>query len=134
MKCRDCGQEILQVHPEMCPYCRSKNLIAEEDAPQEIKKAEQLVKAGRYEEAALRYEALDLWDNARDCRRLAKKKHVGATNLEAGKIGAVTMVCPHCGESKSVTAKSAEETCSRCGTTFRVPKRVLDLLGFDQKA
>jgi len=46
MKCADCHQDILQVKPEMCPYCRSKNLVSdekfegftEESAQNEIKK------------------------------------------------------------------------------------------------
>ena len=29
MKCADCHQDILQAHPEMCPYCRSKNLVSD---------------------------------------------------------------------------------------------------------
>jgi DNA-directed RNA polymerase subunit RPC12/RpoP len=134
MKCGDCGQDILQTHPEMCPYCRSKNLIAEEETSKEIKTAEQLAKAGRYEEAALTYEKLDLWNQARECRRTARKKHVGTAKLENGKIGVVTIICPHCGEPKPVTAQTKEETCSRCGTTYNVPNNVLELLGFDKKA
>ena len=30
MKCADCHQDILQAKPEMCPYCRSKNLVPDE--------------------------------------------------------------------------------------------------------
>ena len=59
MKCGNCGQDILQVHPEICPYCKSKNLISDEDASKEIQEIERLQKAGRYEDAALKYEKLD---------------------------------------------------------------------------
>ena len=128
MKCGDCGQDILQAHPEMCPYCRSKNLISEEDASKEIHEAERLAKAGRYEDAALRYEKLDLWKEAKDCRMLAKKKRVAPGDFQVGKVGNVNMLCPHCGTSQSVDSKSNEEICSHCGTTYLIPQKVLELL------
>ena len=132
MKCGDCGQDILQAHPEMCPYCRSKNLISEEDASKEIHEAERLAKAGRYEDAALRYETLDLWKEAKNCRLLAKKKRSDTGNLKAGKIGEINLSCPHCGSSQPVDSKSAEATCSRCGTTYLIPEKVIELLQFEK--
>jgi DNA-directed RNA polymerase subunit RPC12/RpoP len=134
MKCVDCGQDILQAHPEMCPYCRSKNLIAEEDASKEIHEAERLAKAGRYEDAALRYEKLDLWKEARNCRLLAKKKHADTGDLKSGKIGEINLACPHCGSSQPIDWKSTVAICTRCGTTYSVPKRVIELLQFEQTA
>jgi DNA-directed RNA polymerase subunit RPC12/RpoP len=129
MKCGDCGQDILQTHPEMCPYCKSKNLVSEEDSSKEIREAERLAKSGRFEEAALRYEKLDLWNEAKNCRTLSKKRHAALVNLEEGKVGAVSMICPHCGSSQPVDAKSSQETCSHCGTIYLVPERVIELLG-----
>jgi ribosomal protein S27AE len=134
MKCKDCGQDILQAHPQICPYCKSKNLIADEDASKEIHEIEQLAKAGRYEDAALRYEKLDLWDKAKECRMLAKKKKSGSLSLETGKVGTINVVCPHCGASKPVTAQADKETCSRCGTTYLIPSRVSELIAFDEKS
>jgi DNA-directed RNA polymerase subunit RPC12/RpoP len=128
MKCGDCGQDILQARPEMCPYCRSKNLISEEDASKEIHEAERIAKAGRYEDAALRYEKLDLWKEAKDCRMLAKKKRIAPGDLQVGKVGTVNVLCPHCGTSQSVNSKSNEVTCSHCGTTYLVPENVRELL------
>lgn len=128
MKCADCGQDILQAHPEMCPYCKSKNLISEEDNSKEIQSAEQLAKAGRYEDAALKYERLDLWDKAKSCRAVAKKKHAVPSDLQEGKVETVTLACPHCGNSQPVSSKSAEETCSHCGTTYLVPEKIKGLL------
>jgi hypothetical protein len=133
MKCRDCGQDILQAHPERCPYCRSKNLISEEDASKEIDEARQLSKSGRYEDAAVKFDKLEMWSEAKECRRQARKKRSGAAHLESGKVGTVTVLCPNCGASQPVTSKSTEETCSRCGTVYAVPNAVFDLLTFDQK-
>ncbi len=127
MKCGDCGQDILQVHPEMCPYCRSKNLIDEENLTQQIEDTEALAKAGRYEEAALRFEKLDLWDKAKFCRMQAKKKHADLPQLEEAKVESVSLMCPHCGAVQAVASKSDEEMCNRCGTTYQVPKSVLEL-------
>lgn len=128
MKCGDCGQDILQSHPEMCPYCRSKNLVSEEDASREIREAEKLAKSGRYEDAALRYENLDLWKEAKDCRVLARKKHISLGPLKMGKFGTVNLLCPHCGTSQPVDLKSKEQTCNHCGTLYLVPEKVYELL------
>ncbi len=132
MKCGDCGQEILQEHPEMCPYCRSKKLISEEDTSKEIREIEKLVKAGRFEDAALRYEKLEMWNEAKGCRRQARKKHATPVQ-ETGKVGAISVLCPHCGESESVNSKAHEITCNRCGTTYKIPSRALELLTFEEK-
>jgi transposase-like protein len=128
MKCGDCGQDILQTHPELCPYCKSKNLVSEEDSSKEIKEAERLAKSGRFEDAALRYEKLDLWNEAKNCRALAKKKRAAPVNLEEGKLETVSLLCPHCGSSQPVEVKSSQETCSHCGTTYLVPEKVIELL------
>ncbi len=134
MKCGDCGQDILQAHPEMCPYCRSKNLVSEEDESKEIHEAERLAKAGRYEDAALRYEKLDLWNQAKSCRLLAKKKHAASGTLQVGRVGTVNILCPHCDSSQSIDSKSKEETCTRCGTTYLVPEKVIEMLQFEDTA
>jgi hypothetical protein len=133
MKCRDCGQDILQKHPEMCPYCHSKNLISEEDTEKETQEIERLVKTGRYEDAALKYEKLDLWDKAKDCRMRAKKNRASLASLETGKVGTINLVCPHCNASQPVTTKSSEETCNHCGTTYIIPDQVRELIAFDNK-
>jgi hypothetical protein len=118
----------------MCPYCRSKNLISEEDSSKEIHEAEQLAMTGRYEEAALKYEKVDLWDKAKECRRVSKKKHDDSADLPFGKVGEVSMICPHCGASKPVNPRMHEETCSRCGTTYAIPDRIREVLDFEEKS
>lgn len=128
MKCGNCGQDILQAHPVMCPYCHSKNLISDEIASRE---ADQLAKAGKYEEAALTYEKLDSWDEAKNCRLQAKKKHLGPAKLKVASIETVTLKCPHCGTSQPVNSKSPEETCKRCGTTYRIPEKVREMHLFE---
>lgn len=128
MKCGDCGQDILQQHPQMCPYCRSKNLIADEDA---LKEAKRLAGSGRYEEAALEFEKMDLWEDARECRKQARKNHSDNAVVETAKIGAINVICPHCNTSQPVASKSEDKTCSHCGVTFKVPKEAVDLVNFE---
>jgi hypothetical protein len=118
----------------MCPYCRSKNLVSEENASKEIHEVEQLAKNGRFEDAALRYEKLDLWDKAKECRKLAKKNRKGSAELKTGKVGTINIMCPHCNASQPVTAKSNEETCSHCGTTYLIPDQIRELLSFEKKS
>jgi DNA-directed RNA polymerase subunit RPC12/RpoP len=133
MKCGDCGQEILQANPQLCPYCCSRNLIPEEDASKEIQEIERLAKAGQYEAAALKYEELDLWEEAKDCRMQAKKKRAGLVDLETAKLGTINLVCPHCNASQPIQSKSGEEICSRCGTTYIVPNNVRELISFEER-
>lgn len=118
MKCADCQEEILQKNPQKCPYCGSANLLSMKDiVSTAISEVETLKKAGKYEEAALKYEELDMWDKAEECR-----------NLNMGKVTAVNMKCPHCGMSKSLSSKNNTIKCKRCGKNYGVPKKVLDLL------
>jgi uncharacterized Zn-finger protein len=129
MKCADCREEILQKNPKICPYCGSINLISDEDDIQNtIAEIEKLKRAGRYEEAALKFEELEMWDEAGECRRLAKTNYVISANLNIGKISTISMECPHCGASQPVSSKNNEVTCKYCGKNYIIPKKVLDLL------
>jgi DNA-directed RNA polymerase subunit RPC12/RpoP len=118
MKCADCREEILQKDPEKCPYCGSANLISIKDIiPTVIAEIEKLKKAGKYEEAALKYEELELLDKAEECRR-----------LNMGKVSTINMKCPHCGETQQLSSKNNTVTCKHCGKNYGIPKKVLDLL------
>lgn len=117
-KCLDCREEILQRDPQKCPYCGSTNLISKkDDVSNVIAEIEQLTKDGRYEDAALRYEELEMWDKADETR-----------NLNMGKVSAINMACPHCGVSQPLSSKKTEVTCKHCGKKYGVPKKVLELL------
>jgi DNA-directed RNA polymerase subunit RPC12/RpoP len=117
MKCADCREEILQKNPEKCPYCGSTNLVSLKDiVPTVTAEIEKLKKAGKYEEAALKYEELEMFDKAEECR-----------NLNMGKVRAVSMECPHCGESQQVSSKNNTIKCKHCGKTYGIPKKVLEL-------
>ena len=118
MKCADCGEEILQKDPQKCPYCGSTNLVSMKDiVPTVIAEIEKLKKAGKYEEAALKYEEIDMLDKAEECRR-----------LNMGKISKISMECPHCGESQQLSSKNNTVTCKHCGKNYGIPKKALDLL------
>ena len=118
MKCADCGEEILQKDPEKCPYCGSANLLSMEDiVPTVMVEIENLKKAGKYEEAAMKYEELEMGDKAKEIRE-----------LNMGKVGTITLKCPHCGSSQSLSSKSDTLTCKSCGKNYGVPKKALDLL------
>jgi len=118
MKCADCGEEILQKNPQKCPYCGSTNLLSMKDVvPTIIAEIEKLKKAGKYEEAALKYEEIDMLDKAEECRK-----------LNMGKVRAITMECPHCGETHPLSSKNKTVKCKHCGKNYGVPKKVLELL------
>ena len=118
MKCADCGEEILQKNPQKCPYCGSTNLLSmKEVVPTVISEIEKLKKAGKYEEAALKYEEIELWDKAQECRK-----------LNMGKVVKISMKCPHCGESQPLSSKTNSVTCKHCGKNYSIPKKVLELL------
>jgi len=117
MKCADCREEILQKNPQKCPYCGSRKFVSKEDEIQGIlAEIKILEKAGKYEEAAMKFEELEMWDRAKEIR-----------DLNMGKIGAVNIVCPHCGDSQQFSSKSSEVKCISCGKTYVVPKKVLEL-------
>jgi DNA-directed RNA polymerase subunit RPC12/RpoP len=117
MKCLDCREEILQRDPQKCPYCGSTNLISKkDDISNAIAEIEKLKKAGRYEDAALRYEELEMWDKADETR-----------NMNMGKVSAINLNCPHCGASQQLSSKINEVTCKHCGKKYGVPKKILEL-------
>ncbi len=126
MKCADCNAEIMQSNPTLCPYCGSRNLVSNEQISKE--EAENLERAGRYEDAAMKYEELEMWDKAGDCRRMAKTNYVVSANVNIGKVGTISMECPHCSASQPIATKSNEVTCKFCGKNYVIPKKVLDLL------
>lgn len=88
-----------------------------EAVPKILAEIEELKKAGRYEEAALRYEELEMWDKAREIRE-----------LNMGKVSTINMECPHCNAVQQLSSKNNEVKCKRCGKKYIVPKKVLDLL------
>ena len=93
-----------------------------------IEEAKNLETAGRYKDAAKKYEELKMWDKAGDCRRMLKTNYVVSANLNVGKVGTISMDCPHCGASQPIATKSNEVTCKFCGNNYVIPKKVLDLL------
>lgn len=118
IRCGNCGEEILQKNPNKCPYCGSSDLISVKDAISdllaEIKKLE---KAGKYEDAALKYEEIEMWDKAEEIRK-----------INVGKVISITVECPHCGEAKMLSSRSNEVQCKHCNKRYTIPKKVLELL------
>ena len=118
MRCLDCREDILQKDPQKCPYCGSTNLISKKDDVSIIfAEIEKLKKDGRYEDAALRYEELEMWDKAEETR-----------NIHMGKVSTINMECPHCGDSQPLSSKKNEVTCKYCGKKYGIPKKVLEIL------
>jgi len=118
MKCAVCKEEIMQKNPEKCPYCGSAKFISEKDeVPIVLAEIKELKKAGKYEEAALKYEELEMWDKAKEIRE-----------LNMGKISTISMECPHCGVSQPLSSKSNEVTCKHCGKNYLIPSKILELL------
>ena len=118
MRCANCREDILQKDPEKCPYCGSTNLLSEKETLEHlIAEVEKLKKAGEYEEAALRYEELEMWDKAKKIRE-----------LNMGKISAIHLDCPHCGVSQPLSSKNNQVKCKHCGKNYVISKKVLELL------
>ena len=118
MKCADCKEEIMQKDPQQCPYCGSKKFVSTKDeVPIILAEIKELKKTGKYEEAALKYEELEMWDKAKEIRE-----------LNMGKISTINMECPHCGASQPLSSKNNEVTCKNCGKNYIIPRKVLELL------
>jgi ribosomal protein S27E len=69
-----------------------------------------------------------MWDKAGECRRMGKTSYIVSANVSIGKVGSISMECPHCSASQTIASKSNEVTCKYCGKNYIVPKKVLDLL------
>ena len=118
MKCAECKEEIMQKNPEKCPYCGSTKFISKKDeVPTVLAEINELKKTGDYEEAALKYEELEMWDKAKEIRE-----------LNMGKIKSINMECPHCGAIQPLSSKSNDATCKHCGKNYIIPKKVLDIM------
>ncbi len=118
MKCAVCKEEIIQKNPEKCPYCGSAKFISKKDeVPIVLAEIKELKKAGKYEEAALKFEELEMWDKAKEIRE-----------LNMGKISTISIECPHCGVSQPLSSKNNEVTCKHCGKIYLIPSKVLELL------
>lgn len=89
--------------------------------------ADNLMKAGRYEDAAKLYEQLEMWSEAGECRRLARTTYVVAADVKVGKDG-ISVKCPHCGSSERLESKVNEVICKHCGSKYFIPKKILDLI------
>jgi DNA-directed RNA polymerase subunit RPC12/RpoP len=51
-----------------------------------------------------------------------------ATSFEFGKNGVISLKCPSCGSPENQHEKTNEAKCRYCGTTFIIPKKILDLI------
>ena len=118
MKCADCGEDILQKNPQKCPYCGSTNLLSIKDIiPSVIAEIDALKKACKFEDAALKYEELEMYDKAEECRK-----------LNMGKVSKISMECPYCSETQPISSRNNKVKCEHCGKTYSIPKKVLELL------
>ena len=108
----------MQKNPQKCPYCGSTRFVSEKDMASSIlAEIKELKKAEKYEEAALRYEELEMWDKAKEIR----EQNMGSVNI-------INMKCPHCGTSQPLSSKNNQVKCLHCGKNYLIPKKVLELL------
>lgn len=74
-KCADCNEELLADKIELCPYCKSRNLVPivtkEVNMSAKMAKIAKLEKAKQYGKAAKEYELLGMQRKARNSKRLA---------------------------------------------------------------
>jgi hypothetical protein len=59
-----------------------------------LEEAGNLERAGRYEDAALIYDGLQMWDKAGECRRMLKTNYVVSANVNISKSGTISIECP----------------------------------------
>jgi len=122
----------MQRNPEICPYCQSKNFISEDqfaeiEKTKSLKEIEKLKKAGKFEDAALIYEKMEMWDKVGECRKKSMTGNNASADFNVAKIGSINMLCPRCGTSQPLASKSNQVTCTRCKKEYAIPKKVLDL-------
>jgi transposase-like protein len=85
--------------------------------PEILAEIEKLKKAEKYEEAALKYEELEMCEKAKETRE-----------LNMGKVSSINMECPHCGASQPLSSKNNMVKCKHCGKNYIIPKKVLEIL------
>lgn len=118
LKCNDCKEDILQKDPDRCPYCGSTKLLSEkEEISITLAEIEDLIKRGKFEEAAIKYEELGMTDKAKEIRE-----------RNMGKVLSINMACPHCGESQPLESRTNKLLCRNCGKTYIIPEKILDSL------
>lgn len=109
---------------------REEQRLKEEEEQRRLamkQNADNLMRSGRYEEAAGLFDQLKMWDEAGECRRLTRTSYVVAADVHVGKEG-ISVNCPHCGSSERLESKVSEVTCRHCGRKYFIPKKVLDMI------
>ncbi len=109
---------------------RTREIEQELERDRELKLAlvENLETAGRYEEAAVVYDELEMYEKAGECRRLSKTSYQISTIFSMGKDGTLSVSCPNCGSPHIVDSKSNLVTCKHCGNNYIIPKKILDMM------
>ena len=129
MKCGDCKQDILQKNPDMCPYCKGKNLMSDEEALKaEIDAIKKLEKAGKLKEASIQYEELGFPEKAAQIRKKMGMDEKQTSKQNYGRIALIRLECPYCRVSQVLDSKAPEIKCENCKKTYKVPESIVDLL------
>jgi Zn finger protein HypA/HybF involved in hydrogenase expression len=129
MRCLNCKEEILASTCAVCPYCGSHRVASKEQYILTVLEGiQKMESAGRFEDAALAYEELEMWDKAGESRRRAKTNYTVTASVSIGKVATINLECPHCNASQPISSKSNQVTCQYCGKNYVIPKRILELL------
>ncbi len=121
MRCAKCGWDFIQRNPEMCPRCGGKEIVTEEQL------IESYLKSERYEDAALLYEELELFDKAEDCRKKANPNYV-TPKSPIGRICSIEMECPHCKNIQLIVSKKNAVIFTKCNKKYAIPEKVFEIL------
>ncbi len=57
-----------------------------------------------------------------------ESQEVEETGLKTAKVQSVGLLCPHCGQKQSLSARLSELKCPKCGQKYKVPEKAMDLL------
>ncbi len=103
MRCANDGWVFYTENPAACPRCGKRDFVPDNYF------IEVYLKSGKYEDAALEYEKIKLYDLASECRKMGRNKTFPLSTLTCGDCQKKILQpqpsnCPYCG-SKNVLTK-----------------------------
>jgi hypothetical protein len=121
-------QRLLEAQRKTEEEERRREAEVEAQRRKQLEWAKNLETSGRYEEAAKVFDTLSMYEDAGECRRMARTSYQISTNFSLGKDGAISVRCPNCGSTHNMVSKANLVVCEHCGNSYTVPKRILDMM------
>jgi hypothetical protein len=122
------AQESERIKQEALNAEKEAQRFAEKQKSEKTAMAENLITAGRYEDAARIYDEYEMYEKAGECRRMARTSYQISTVFSMGKDGTISVNCPNCGSSQAIASKTNLVEGKHCGKNYIIPKKVLDMM------